>query len=119
MLTTPCFENPGHGNHWLNVRLVGTRPTERPSAPGCGVDGSLPTGKTASSHREITSGSSYGGNPFQVTIGVGDAKAIPTLQIDWPTSHTSQTFHNIPLDSSVEITESVDKFRVIERAPRP
>ena len=34
-------------------------------------------------------------------------------------SRTHQTFHNLPIDRSIEITEGRDGFRVLDAAPIP
>ena len=111
------FENPGHGNHWLTAKLIGTR-TNR-AAIGARVRVDLPRagGVLDSRYREVTSGSSYGGNPFPLTIGLGKARAIPTLEVTWPTSQTHQVFHDVPIDSSIEIVEGRDGFRVLDAKP--
>jgi hypothetical protein len=110
------FQNPGHGNHWLTVRLIGTK-TNR-AAIGAKVRVDLPgPGGTASRYRDVTSGSSYGGNPFPLTIGLGKAEKVLTLEVTWPTSRTSQTFHGVPIDRAIEITEGRDEFRVTDSKP--
>ena len=113
------FQNPGHANHWLNVRLVGTKTNREAIGARVRVDLRLPGGSTASRHREITSGSSYGGNPFPLTIGLGKAETISTLEVAWPTSQTRQTFHGVPIDRAIEITEGRDGFRVLDAKPIP
>jgi len=67
-----------------------------------------------SRYRDVTSGSSYGGNPLAVTIGLGKAEAVLALQVTWPTSRTTQTFRDIPADRTIEITEGRDGFRLLE-----
>ncbi len=107
------FQNPGHGNHWLTVRLVGTQ-TNR-AAIGARVRVDLPgSGGLVSRHREVTSGSSYGGNPFLLTIGLGQARTILTLEVVWPTSHSRQVFRGVPVDRAIEITEGRGAFRLLE-----
>jgi hypothetical protein len=111
------FENPGHGNHWLTVRLVGTRTNRAAIGARIRVDVEKPGGGTTSFHREVTSGSSYGGNPFTQTVGLGKASAVLALEIDWPTSRTRQTFRQIPVDRAIEITEGREGFRLVDPVP--
>jgi len=40
-------------------------------------------------HRVVSSGSSFGANPLEQTIGLGQAKGIATLEVRWPTSGTT------------------------------
>src|SRR5204863_3846121 len=109
---------PGAGNHWLTLRLVGTR-TNR-AAIGARVRVDVPdSGGVASRHREVTSGSSYGGNPFLLTIGLGKAQTILTLEVTWPTSRTRQVVRGVPVDRAIEITEGHEGFRLLDAPPIP
>ncbi len=114
------FQNPGHGHHWLTVKLVGTQ-TNR-AALGAKIRVDLPgPAKSAvvSRYRTITAGSSFGGNPLACTIGLGMAESIVTLEVCWPTSGTRQTFHDVPINRAVEITEGRDGIRILSAAPIP
>jgi hypothetical protein len=108
------FQNPGQGNHWINVKLVGTRSNR--SAIGAQVRVDLPaaSGGLTSRYRVIGSGSSFGGNSFATTIGLGRASSIPTLEVYWPSSDIRRTYHNLPLDRAIEITEGRDDYHVLD-----
>jgi hypothetical protein len=69
----------------------------------------------------VNSGSSFGANPLQQTIGIGKATKIATLEVWWPTSRTTQVFHDLPIDQAIEITESERDYRRLNwsRIPRP
>lgn len=111
------FENPGHGRHWLKLKLVGTR-TNR-SALGAGIRVDLPSsgGQTRSIYRVVGNNGSFGGNSLVELIGLVDAKSVPRLTITWPTSHTTQVFHDVAADQTLEITEGVDTFKVLHLPP--
>jgi hypothetical protein len=111
------FQNPGYSNHWLTVKLVGTRTNQ--AALGAKIRVDLPGlgGAIASRYRTITAGSSFGGNPLVCTVGLGQAKSIRTVEVSWPTSGTSQTFRDVPIDKAIEITEGRQDFRVLAAAP--
>ena len=68
-------------------------------------------------HRVVSSGSSFGANPLEQTIGLGQAKGIATLEVRWPTSGTTQVFRDVPVGRRIEITELADAYRVVD-APR-
>ena len=67
------FQNPGYGNHWLTVKLVGTRTNRAALGAKIRVDLPGPAGAVASRYRTITAGSSFGGNPLACTVGLGRA----------------------------------------------
>jgi hypothetical protein len=107
------FQNPGHGHHWLKVKLVGT--TTNRSALGARIKADLKTagGATRSIYRTIGNNGSFGGNSLTETIGLAKATSVDDLTIAWPTSKTTQTFRNLAADQSIEITEGASSFRVV------
>jgi hypothetical protein len=111
------FQNPGYGNHWLTIKLVGTRTNRAALGARIRVDLPGPAGPVASRYRTITAGSSFGGNPLACTIGLGPATAIAAVEVSWPTSRTRQTFRDVPIDKSIEITEGRPGFRVLVAPP--
>ena len=110
------FKNPGHGRHWLKVKLVGTK-TNR-SALGAKIRASVKgaDGSTRSVHRTVGNNSSFGGNSLVELIGLLDAKAVAELEISWPGSKTTQTFRDVKADQSIEITEGADAFKVVSKS---
>jgi hypothetical protein len=103
------FRNPGFGNHWITIRLVGTRSNR--SAIGarirCEID---EDGERRSVYRHVSSGSSFGANPLRQTIGLGSAERIETLEVYWPTSDLTQTFTDVAADRAIEIVEGEDEL---------
>ena len=70
-------------------------------------------------YRHISSGSSFGANPLQQTIGLGKAQRIDLLEIQWPTSGTTQSFRDLTVDQSIEVTEFADNFETLDWKPIP
>jgi hypothetical protein len=113
------FQNPGHKNHWITVKLVGQK-TNR-AAIGARIK-VQPAGENARPvYRYVTNGSSFGGSPLQQTIGIGKADKIAALEIYWPTSDTTQVFRDLAVDQAVEITEFAKAYRPLAwtRLPGP
>jgi len=107
------FENPGMpGTHWIEVHLIGVK-TNR-AAIGAKIRVKLNGGQR---YREVSSGGSFGSNPYTQHIGLGKASAIESIEITWPTSKTRQIFRNPPIDTLLEITEGVDVPVVRPRRP--
>jgi hypothetical protein len=105
------FENPGvPGRHWISLRLVGVK-TNR-AAIGAKIRVVLAHDSSGSSlrYREVTSGGSFGANSLRQHIGIGEAPSIERLEIEWPVSHTTQVFRNVPVDSYLVIRELDDAF---------
>jgi hypothetical protein len=72
-------------------------------------------GKQRSVYRWVSSGSSFGGNPFRQEIGLGRAAKISRLEVDWPTTDQKQVFEDLDVDQFIEITEGDSKFPVVEQ----
>lgn len=104
------YVNPGTGNNWLKVKLVGTKSNR--SAIGARVTAKLADGRSI--YRFVGSGASFGANPFTQHIGLGSDAQVETLEVYWPTSDTTQVYENLKAGQTIEITEGTDAFRVIE-----
>lgn len=111
------FENPGQGNHWLSVRLVGKK-TNR-AAIGARIKAVTAGPEPTTIHRHVSSGSSFGANTLQQTLGLAKADRIATLEIRWPTSETTQVFHDIAADQAIEVTEFAEDYRKLDWKPLP
>jgi FG-GAP-like repeat/ASPIC and UnbV len=112
------FENPGQGNHWLSVKLKGVK-TNR-AALGARIKMVTSGEHPLTVYRHVTSGSSWGANPLEQQIGLAKAEKIALLEIHWPTSGTTQVFHDIAADQALEVTEFAQQYRVLhpKRLPR-
>jgi hypothetical protein len=111
------FQNPGQGNHWLTVKLRGQK-TNR-AAVGARIKAVTDGDKPLTIYRHVSSGSSFGANPFQQTLGLAQAKRVAQLEIHWPTSGTTQIFHDIAVDQAIEVTEFATEYRRLNWTPIP
>lgn len=111
------FQNPGQGNHWLTVKLVGKK-TNR-AALGARIKVVTAGDQPLTAHRHVSSGSSWGANPLQQHIGLAKADRVALLEVHWPTSGTTQVFRDIPADQAIEVTELSDQYRKLDWKPIP
>jgi hypothetical protein len=106
------YENPGFGNHWIAVKLVGVRSNR--SGIGARIRvGIVDQGRPRSIYRWVDSGGSFGGNPLRQHFGLGQVEKIEAIDIYWPTTGVSQTFRDVAVDQLVEITEGEDALRLV------
>lgn len=106
------FENPGADGHWIGVRLVGDQSNR--SAIGAKIKVTVASEKGPKSiHRWVNSGGTFGANPLRQHIGVGAATRVETVEIYWPTSDSTQTFHDLETGQWIEITEGETEVRPI------
>jgi hypothetical protein len=97
------FQNPGQGNRSITVKLIGKK-TNR-AAIGARIKVVTAGDSPQTIYRHITSGSSFGGNPLEQTIGLGGAIRIESLEVYWPTSDTTQVFRDLSAGQSIMVTE--------------
>jgi hypothetical protein len=111
------FQNPAHGRHWLNVKLVGTK-TNR-AALGARIKATVkqPDNSVRSIFRTVGNNSSFGGNTLVQSIGLSDSSEVSELEVYWPLSATTQTFHHLAADQTIIITEGSNSFEAF-RQPR-
>jgi tetratricopeptide (TPR) repeat protein len=111
------FENPGNGNDWISLHLVGVK-TNR-AAIGARIKVNVENeGKTTRFiYRTVGSGGSFGASPLTQHIGLGKSARILDLEIDWPTSHSKQNFANVASDQFIEIKEFAKDYVKLERHP--
>jgi hypothetical protein len=113
------FENPGHGNDWLGVRLVGTKTNRAAIGARLIVTVEDATGARRSIYRTVNSGGTFGASPLQQHIGLGkDARRVD-LEIGWPVSGTRQRFANLTKNRVLEIHELSDRVVPLVRRPLP
>ena len=112
------FENPGFGNHWLTLRLVGDKSNR--FGVGARIRAEITEGdETRSVFKWVNSGGSFGASPLRQQIGLGAAETIDVLEIFWPTTGETQRFENVATDQFIEITEGESEFQKMEWRTTP
>ncbi|MFO0981075.1 MAG: VCBS repeat-containing protein [Planctomycetota bacterium] len=108
------FENPGHGNHWLTIRLTGVKTNK--SAIGARIRAHIvePTGER-DVYAYVGCGSSFGNQSLQQEMGMGRASKVAYLEVFWPVTGLTQRFENVPLDKFIHIDEGAKSFTVENR----
>jgi tetratricopeptide (TPR) repeat protein len=111
------FQNPGHGNDWISLKLIGVK-SNRP-AIGARIKVTVENqGQgTRSIYRTVGSGGSFGASPLQQHIGLGKSARILSVEIWWPASNTRQVFSNVEKNQFLEIKEFADSYTKLERKP--
>lgn len=96
--------NKGNANHWLSLRLTGTR--SNTSAIGAIVKvKARVNGKTFWQIREVSAQSGYAGqNSLVVHFGLGDASVVEQLVIRWP-SGGEKVLEGVEVNQLLELVE--------------
>jgi hypothetical protein len=113
------FQNPGHGRHWLKVKLGGTKTNRSAIGAEIQVELTAPGGTARTIHRVVGNNGSFGGNPLTQTIGLGDSKTVARLTVSWPVTGMTQVFREIAADQAIVITEGSASFTVLHQPKLP
>jgi hypothetical protein len=107
------FENPGHGNSWIGLSLVGDKSNRAAIGARLALTVVEPSGPRTI-YDTVSTGSSFGGSPVRRHIGLGKARRVERLEIYWPVTGSTQVFENLPAGRSFEIHEGRPEARPIE-----
>jgi hypothetical protein len=99
------YENPGFGNGWIAIDLVGKRSNRSAIGVRLRAEVIYPDGSIQSVYRNLDSGGSFGANPLRQTIGLGKNGKLRILEVFWPTTNETQRFENLPAGGFIRITE--------------
>ncbi len=114
------FANPGHGNHWLKLKLEGGRSNR--SALGARI---RVIARGAAGEREIDrvvgSGGSFGASPLRQEIGLGPCAEIVRVEIFWPATGQTQVIRGLAADRCYSVREgdAVAREVVLRSFPWP
>jgi hypothetical protein len=103
------FENPGFGNHWLEVRLRGS--TSNSYGIGCRLKAVIDDAEGERSiYTWMNSGGSFGSNPLIAHLGLAGATVVKRLEVFWPVTGTTQSFSDVPVDQRIVVSEADDSW---------
>ena len=108
------YENPGHGNRWVAVRLVGTKSNRAAIGARIRVAVTDRSGSIREVYATVGNGSSFGASTLTQEIGLGQAEEIVELEVQWAGSDLWQHFEDIPLDRRIRIVEGEDGFEMLQ-----
>jgi tetratricopeptide (TPR) repeat protein len=108
------FANPGNGNDWITVKLVGVKSDRAGIGARIHVTVENEGTGTRSIYRTVGSGGSFGANPIQQHIGLGKSAKIVRLEIWWPASNSRQSFTNVAKNEFIEIKEFATAYTKLE-----
>jgi hypothetical protein len=99
------FLNPGHGNHWLTLKLEGVRSNKAAIGARIKVIVETPDGDR-SIYKMVSTGGSFGASPFRQEIGLGQATSIRAVEIFWPATGQTQVIKGIAMDRFYKVREN-------------
>ncbi|MCC6235022.1 MAG: ASPIC/UnbV domain-containing protein, partial [Verrucomicrobiales bacterium] len=64
--------------------------------------------------RTVGTGGSFGGNPLGLEIGLGAARTLERVEIEWPVTGRTQTLRGLELDRAYRIWEGESRVERME-----
>ncbi len=100
--------NIGRENHWLGIRLVGTKA----NIDAVGAKVSYQAGDLQRHKFKVAGGSYLSSHDPRIVLGVGKRTKIDWLEVQWPQpSGRTERFTNLPLDRYITIVEGEGKWK--------
>ncbi len=115
--TNALYENPGHGNHWISVRLEGVESNRAAVGARIKVEVELEDGTRRHVYDHVNIGGTFGASPLEQEIGLGRARRIASLEVYWPTTGRRQVFYDLPMDSHIQVIEGDPEFKLLDIRP--
>jgi tetratricopeptide (TPR) repeat protein len=112
------FENPGHGNDWLSVKLSGITTNRSAIGARLAVTVENEAGRRTI-YRQVGTGGTFGASPLEQHVGLGRHARILDVDITWPASGTRQHFTNVPVNQAIAVEEGAASFTAIARTRTP
>jgi hypothetical protein len=112
------FENPGHGNDWIALKLVGVKSNR--SAVGARIKITVQNdagGGSRAIYRTVGTGGSFGASPLLQHVGLGRTSAPIDIEIWWPTSDTRQHFSGVQRNQWLQVRELDTNYTPVKREP--
>lgn len=91
------FANPGHGNHWVKLKLEGVQSNRAAIGARLKIVVATENGERAI-YRTVGANASFGRSPFQLEVGLGSAQKIVSAEVFWPATGT-RSISGLQLDS--------------------
>lgn len=102
---TSLLKNPGHGNHWITLKLEGRKSNRSALGARIKVNVKTASGDSRAVYKTVSSGATFGASPLRQEIGLGNARSIESVEIFWPTTGQTQTLRGFSIDRFYTVRE--------------
>jgi hypothetical protein len=99
--------NVGKENHWLGVKLVGTKSNR----DAVGARLTYKAGDLTRSRMKTGGGSFLSSHDPRIVLGLGKRTRVDSLDVQWPQPGTVERFTDLPVDRYITIVEGTGKWK--------
>jgi hypothetical protein len=108
------FANPGHGNNWVTLEMVGTRSNR--DAIGARVKIRVSSSKgNRTVYQTVNAGGSFGASSLQLETGLGRDGVVEEIEVQWPRGKHIQRFKVPAGNRTYRIREGEPEAIPVER----
>jgi hypothetical protein len=107
------YQNPGHGNNWLKLKLEGRKTNKAAIGARIKVTVRTPSG-SRDIYKTVSSGASFGNLPRRQELGLGKAQSIQSVEILWPITGQRQVVAGLQPNQCYKIVEGQSKASVVQ-----
>ena len=111
------FENPGMDNHWIKLKLIGTKANRSAIGARIKIVASDANGQTQVFYNRVNSGGSFGANPLLVEQGLGSFANIQSVDIIWPGGRQAQKITGLTSGTYYIVTQGEKETERIKAEP--
>jgi hypothetical protein len=105
------FENPGHDNHWITLKLEGVQSNRAAIGARIRAVVTSATGEH-SYYKTVGTGGSFGASPLRQEMGLGQATGIARIEIFWPRTGKTQVLTGLAMDRFYKVKEGEAQARL-------
>ncbi len=99
--------NVGSKNHWLGVKLVGTKS----NVDAVGARVTYQAGDLKRGRMKVGGGSFMSSHDPRLVLGMGQRTKMDWLEVQWPRPGGTERFSNLPVDRYITIVEGAGKWK--------
>ncbi|MGG9960118.1 CRTAC1 family protein [Ferruginibacter sp. SUN106] len=105
------FENTTTtGNHWIQLKLEGVTSNRAAIGARVKIKVIMEDGTVQYFYHTVSTGGSFGSQTLRVEAGLGKAKSIEAIEIQWPNAkQTKEIITGVTLNTMVKIKEGLGK----------
>ncbi len=106
------FENPGFGNNFVILKLVGKTVNRAAIGAVVKIEMTDSQGNKQITYNKVSSGASFGSNSLQIEAGLGKANKIDLVEVTWPNKNRSkQVFTGISVNKKYQLEEGQENAK--------
>lgn len=113
------YLNQGNENTWLKIKLIGTLTNRAAIGSKVRIEYETQDGQLKTIYKTVGSGSSFGANELQISVGLNNAVAIKSLDVKWANGKNEFiSYGHFPIERLLIIKEGDNMVDTVLLSPQ-